>query len=248
MTTTSNLHALAQARAARAQRVADLGDTADAAAIAKAHSDYQAAVSASPALAADETATPHIFRLDWWQLEQVVPDGNGYRFRDLKPIWVVASLVLEPTPALTVWAVHCDQDTKKNRAVLVYAREGDAEATAERLNEVCTGRRVDSLIVRSSFIPKNLHGVNVPSKLAVGRPVTGLLERAHAVVPLFRDGLVSAPGIIDDQDIVRFIDWADATQIELCVFPHAAKDNITRSAIMGLEYLRDCGAIAWKAS
>lgn len=41
MTTTANLHALAQARAACAQRVADLGENADAAAIAEAHKAYQ---------------------------------------------------------------------------------------------------------------------------------------------------------------------------------------------------------------
>jgi hypothetical protein len=43
MTTTANLHALAQARAACAQRVADLGENADAAAIAEAHRLYQEA-------------------------------------------------------------------------------------------------------------------------------------------------------------------------------------------------------------
>ncbi len=41
MTTTANLHALAKARAACAQRVANLGANADAAAIAKAHKAYQ---------------------------------------------------------------------------------------------------------------------------------------------------------------------------------------------------------------
>jgi hypothetical protein len=42
----SNLHALAQARAACAQRVADLGENAEAAAIAEAHRLYQEAEDA----------------------------------------------------------------------------------------------------------------------------------------------------------------------------------------------------------
>jgi len=46
MTTTSYLHALAKARAEAAQRVADLGATADATAIAEAHAAYKLAEDA----------------------------------------------------------------------------------------------------------------------------------------------------------------------------------------------------------
>lgn len=199
-----------------------------------------AAAAVSPALAAtaETTEIANIFRLDWWQLEHVARGDDGlYRFQDLQPIFTIASLVIDPVPALTVWTVHCDERTKKNRAVFMYAREGEAEATADRLNEVCTARGVDRLIVRRGTIP----GVHVPT-LAI-HPGMGLLERAYAVQSLFRDGCVSAPGVIDENDIVRFIDWADMAQIELCCFPHASKDNITRSAIQGLEHLRDTGFI-----
>lgn len=41
MTVTSDLHALAKARAEAAQRVADLGENADATAIAEAHAAYK---------------------------------------------------------------------------------------------------------------------------------------------------------------------------------------------------------------
>lgn len=43
MTTTAGLHALAKTRADCAQRVADLGDTADPTEIAAAHAAYQVA-------------------------------------------------------------------------------------------------------------------------------------------------------------------------------------------------------------
>ena len=46
MTTTANLHALAKARAEAAQRVADLGENADATSIAEAHAAYMTAEDA----------------------------------------------------------------------------------------------------------------------------------------------------------------------------------------------------------
>ena len=46
MTATSDLHALAKARAEAAQRVADLGENVDATAIAEAHAAYKRAEDA----------------------------------------------------------------------------------------------------------------------------------------------------------------------------------------------------------
>src|SRR5947208_2639407 len=70
---------------------------------------------------------------------------------------------------------------------------------------------------------------NLPVQLVT--PKGDKVARAHAVVPMFAQGLIYAPNL----------DWADLTISEMAVFPKGRFDDLTDSATQALIHLRTTG-------
>jgi phage terminase large subunit-like protein len=131
----------------------------------------------------------------------------------------------------------------------------------EWVNYTCTRRRVHRLIVEDSA---RGHDVNAEIRRLFGARDWGVhlipargdkVSRANAVVDMFTDHMIYAPGEYlcfghdrphckmcpDDQQAWRWRDWANMVVTDMSVFPKGAHDDIVDASVYALKHLREIG-------
>jgi predicted phage terminase large subunit-like protein len=117
----------------------------------------------------------------------------------------------------------------------------------EWVNFTCMKRRVNRLIIEDSARGHDLTaelrrvfgGRNYGVRLV--KPRGGdKWARAHAVVDLFTDEMIYAPGEWVGNEW-RWRDWVYEVLNELCGFPRMSHDDMVDSIVQALRHLRECG-------
>lgn len=113
----------------------------------------------------------------------------------------------------------------------------------------CRKHKVEKLLVEAKAsglsviqeIGKLYHGEgwNVEPVIPDGDKV----NRAHAVVGSFAEGLVSAPAIVDESGALAWRPWVQLVIDEMAIFPGGARKDLTDSATQALRWLRRSGML-----
>lgn len=114
----------------------------------------------------------------------------------------------------------------------------------EWVNFTCTKRRVDVLLIEDSARGTDVN--NEIKRIYHDKPWgTQLIpargdkwSRGHAVVSMFTDAMIYAPGQWKN-DTWEWRSWAGDAIGDICAFPHGTHDDIFDSAVQALRYLRD---------
>lgn len=170
--------------------------------------------------------------------------------------------------ALTVWAVVRREPTDKPTGVwidgVLHAIPGETDASIvlidawedwlefdallTRVNETCTRRKVDRLLIEpkanGKSIAQEVRRVYAQARWGVVEPpVSGdKVARAHSVQHLFEDGLIYAP-CVEDDGYVRFRSWAQLVIDRCASFPKGARKGLVDSTTQALRHLRDIGIL-----
>lgn len=190
-----------------------------------------------------------ILKREWWQ--QWGPDDpRGFKFPqfDFVCAWLDGAYTEKESNDPSALAVlgtfeHPITALPKVMLVRVWTDRLQLHELVLKVDATCRRYRVSTLLVENKA-----SGISVVQELArlfAQRPYNIVLvdprgrdkiSRAHAVVPMFVDGIVYAPRT----------EWAIAAQDECAVFPRGSHDDQVDAIVGGLKWLRDAGMVSRK--
>jgi predicted phage terminase large subunit-like protein len=128
----------------------------------------------------------------------------------------------------------------RRRQAKYRQRAGPEWGLVELVRATCLKFDVDVLLIEKAAsgisVAQEMQRLYATDGIAVHLipPLGDKVARAHAVVPMFAQGLIFAPNIA----------WADDLVIaEMAMFPHGKRDDLTDSATQALGFLRRTGVV-----
>lgn len=189
-----------------------------------------------------------ILKKDWW-LPWKQKDWPLFEF-------ILASLDTAHTEkqendpsAMTVWGVYQDENGR-SRVMLMdgWAEHLEFHDLVTKVAKTCKSFKVDRLLVEAKANGmavaqeiRRLHSRDLWSVEEINPGMADKVARVHSVVPLFADGVVTAPQSKDENGEYQWRDWAAMVIKECAAFPKGKHDDLVDTCSMGLRYLRSIG-------
>lgn len=180
-----------------------------------------------------------IIKAEWWQPWK----GIGWPIFD----FILASLDTAHTEkqendpsAMTVWGVYADENGRQRLMLMDgWADHLEFHDLVTKVAKTCRDFKIDRLLVEAKANGmavaqeiRRLHSRDLWSVEEINPGSADKVARVHSVVPLFADGVITAP--LDR-------DWAAMVIKECAAFPKGKHDDLVDTCSQALRFLRSIG-------